>query len=100
MREAPRSSTLHPETIDVLPLLQAASPPLPPAERFPKRASASASLFPCCFHCLASGHSESVGAHTSRRVTPWESPDAPLLVCDRACLRPPRCPRRFVRRGS
>src|SRR6185312_5868507 len=34
------------QTIDVVPIPQAASPPLPPAERFPQRAQASASLFP------------------------------------------------------
>src|SRR6185437_12454432 len=34
------------QTIDVVPIPQAASPPLPPAERCPKRAAASASRFP------------------------------------------------------
>ena len=38
VREAARSGTLHSEITDVLPLPQAASPPLPPAQRFPQRA--------------------------------------------------------------
>ena len=79
-------------TIDVAPRSQAASPPLPSAERFPQRASASASRFP--FPALTNSDAvhylpRCVDRSPSTTITAGAAPGCPQTSCPPRLTEPP-----------